>query len=61
VNTDLSYFGNIVPCGIQDKAVTSLEKELGRKMDMNEVKEKVKHHLARLFNMSLIEEVKTLQ
>src|SRR5258706_762717 len=51
VNTDLSYFGNIVPCGIQDKAVTSLEKELGRKMDMSEVKEKVKTHLGELFGM----------
>jgi lipoyl(octanoyl) transferase len=53
VNTDLSYFGNIVPCGIQDKAVTSLERELGRKVDMEEVKEKVKHYLAVLFNMQL--------
>lgn len=54
VNTDLSYFRNIVPCGIQDKAVTSLEKELGRKMDMNEVKHKVKSHLTNLFGMELI-------
>jgi lipoyl(octanoyl) transferase len=52
VNTDLSYFGSIVPCGIQDKAVTSLEKELGRKLDMEEVKEKVKRNLAQLFNIS---------
>src|SRR5204863_3767573 len=55
VNTDLSYFGNIVPCGIQDKAVTSLEKELGRKVDFDEVKEKVKKHLAGLFQMELLE------
>ena len=54
VNTDLSYFGNIIPCGIQDKAVTSMEKELGKKMDMEEVKEKVKHHLAELFQIDLI-------
>jgi len=53
VNTDLSYFGNIVPCGIQDKAVTSLEKELGRKIEMEEVKVKVKKHLADLFEMNL--------
>ncbi len=61
VNTDLSYFGNIVPCGIQDKAVTSLEKELGRKMEMSEVKEKVKRHLAELFQMELLERVDSRQ
>lgn len=55
VNADLSYFGNIIPCGIDDKAVTSLEKELGKKIDLNEVKEKVKRHLADLFEMELIE------
>ena len=55
VNADLSYFGNIIPCGIDDKAVTSLEKELGKKIDLNEVKEKVKNHLADLFGMELIE------
>jgi lipoyl(octanoyl) transferase len=56
VNTDLKYFGNIIPCGIQDKAVTSLEKELGRKVDIEEVKEKVKRHFAHIFDVSLIEE-----
>jgi lipoyl(octanoyl) transferase len=55
VNTDLSYFGNIIPCGIQDKAVTSLEKELGRKINMQEVKDKVRKHLAALFEMAIIE------
>jgi lipoyl(octanoyl) transferase len=49
VNSDLSYFTNIVPCGIQDKGVTSMEKELGRKMDMDEVKEKIRHHMQELF------------
>jgi lipoyl(octanoyl) transferase len=58
VNTDLSYFGNIVPCGISDKAVTSLEIELGKKVDMEEVKEKVKRHLSELFEMKLVETVK---
>lgn len=55
INTDLSYFGNIIPCGIQDKAVTSMEKELGKKIDMSEVKEKVKNQLAILFSMKLID------
>ena len=56
VNTDLSYFDNIIPCGIQDKAVTSLEKELGKKIEMDEVKKKVKIHLSDLFGMELIGE-----
>lgn len=37
VNTDLSYFENIIPCGLEDKAVTSLSKELGKEMNMSEV------------------------
>ena len=55
VNVDLSYFGHIVPCGIDDKAVTSLHLELGRQVDVQEVKEKVKKHLSALFEMNLIE------
>lgn len=51
VNTDLSYFGNIVPCGIDDKAVTSLAAELGREIDLEEVSVKLKDHLAQLFSM----------
>jgi lipoyl(octanoyl) transferase len=54
VNTDLSYFNNIVPCGIQGKAVTSLEKELGYKVDYQEVKEKIKKHFQLLFDCELI-------
>ena len=42
VNTDLSYFDNIIPCGIRNKQVTSLQKELGYTLAMDEVKEKVK-------------------
>jgi lipoyl(octanoyl) transferase len=53
VNSDISYFGNIVPCGIPDKAVTSLHLELGRKVDEGEVKEQVKNHIAALFEMEL--------
>jgi lipoyl(octanoyl) transferase len=55
VNTDLSYFQNIVPCGISDKKVTSLEQELGYKLDMKEVKNLVKANLAALFGMNLLE------
>ena len=54
INSDLSYFGNIIPCGIVDKKVTSLEKELERKMDFEEVKNKVKNHLIKLFEMEII-------
>ena len=54
VNSDLNYFSNIIPCGITDKAVTSLEKELGRAIAMQEVQEKVKKHLQELFEMTLI-------
>lgn len=52
VNTDLTYFDNIVPCGIVDKTVTSLEKELGRKIDLEEIKDKLKNHLANIFEFT---------
>ena len=55
VLTDLSYFNNIIPCGIDDKAVTSLEKELGEKPVLNEVEEKLKKHLASIFKMELFQ------
>lgn len=54
INTDLSYFNHIVPCGIQDKGVTSLQKELGRKMDMEEVKQKVKEKLQQVFALEYV-------
>ena len=53
VNVDLSYFGHIVPCGIEDKAVTSLSQELGRKIDMEEIKGKLLAQLAKQFEMDL--------
>ena len=54
VNSDLSMFSNIIPCGIDDKDVTSMQRELGQKIDIEEVKEKLKVHLAQLFEMELI-------
>jgi lipoyl(octanoyl) transferase len=54
VNTDLSHFEFIVPCGIQGKAVTSLQKELGRPIDYEEVKTKVKFHFEKIFDCELI-------
>lgn len=54
INTDLRYFGYIVPCGIQEKSVTSLEKELGNKQDMAEVGEVLKEKIRELFGMEWI-------
>jgi lipoyl(octanoyl) transferase len=53
VNSNLDYFSNIVPCGIQDKAVTSLNKELGHDVNMNEIKKKLKKHFSTLFECEL--------
>jgi lipoyl(octanoyl) transferase len=52
VNTDLDYFKNIVPCGIDDKDVTSMQRELGKKVDIQEVKENLKKHISVLFGMN---------
>ncbi len=57
VNTDLSYFNHIIPCGIVNKQVTSLEKELGYKADMEEVKEKVRRNFEKVFEAKLLSEV----
>jgi len=54
VNADLSYFNHIVPCGIDDKQVTSMEAELGAKQDISEVKKRLKHHLSVLFQMDFV-------
>lgn len=53
VNTDLSYFGNIVPCGITDKPVTSMEKFLGRKLDYAEVEDIVCAKFGEVFEIDL--------
>lgn len=53
VNTDLTYFNLIVPCGITDKAVTSIQQELGREISMDEVKAHFCHHFEQVFNSYL--------
>jgi lipoyl(octanoyl) transferase len=58
VNSQLDYFNNIIACGIADKEVTSLDKELGKSQDIKEVKTILKEKLAELFEMQLIDELK---
>jgi len=53
INAHLDYFNNIIPCGISDKAVTSLDKEVGEKMDFLEVSNRVKDHLQSVFNFEI--------
>jgi lipoyl(octanoyl) transferase len=55
VNTDLSYFSHIVPCGIATRGVTSLQQELGQEMDFQSVSDVVKGHLVDLFKMELVD------
>ncbi len=54
VNTDLSYFNNIIPCGIVNKQVTSVQKELGEKVDFIEIKEKLKRNFEKVFDVEII-------
>eukprot|EP01136_Pigoraptor_vietnamica_P001704 Opistho-1_new@28678 len=54
VNTDLGYFSHIVPCGIENKQVTSLQKELGREISFDEVKQKVKKNFEKVFPIHLV-------
>ena len=53
VNADLKYFDYIIPCGISDKSVTSMQYELGRKIDMDELSEKLVVHLSNLFDFTI--------
>jgi lipoyl(octanoyl) transferase len=55
VNTDLSYFEGIIPCGIRNKQVSSLARELGRKVDLAEVKAHLKIHFGEVFQAVLIQ------
>ena len=53
VNTELTYFDYIVPCGIRNKGVTSMQKELGRAIDLKEVSEVFQKHFAHHFEADL--------
>jgi lipoyl(octanoyl) transferase len=59
VNTDLNYFDHIIPCGIQNKKVTSLKEALGRALDMEEVKEKIKRNFEIVFNAKILGDQKS--
>jgi lipoyl(octanoyl) transferase len=52
INTDLNFFSHIIPCGIDDKAVTSMQRELGREVDLEEVSRLLQNHLAELFDFT---------
>ncbi|WP_010133954.1 lipoyl(octanoyl) transferase LipB [Ochrovirga pacifica] len=54
VNVDLGYFDHIIPCGIKGKAVASMQAELGKSIDINEVQQKLLHHLGNLFQWELL-------
>ncbi|WP_068599133.1 lipoyl(octanoyl) transferase LipB [Vaginella massiliensis] len=56
VNTDLRYFEYIIPCGITDKAVTSLERELGRKVAMEEVKKVTLQKFEEVFDLTIVQD-----
>jgi lipoyl(octanoyl) transferase len=53
VNTDLNYFNYIIPCGIQNKKVTSLKEETGREINMEEVKQKLKRNFEKVFSVKI--------
>ena len=57
VNTDLSLFNGIIPCGIRDKEVTSLQKEIGKTISMNEVKEKLIKNFIEVFEYSSFNQI----
>jgi lipoyl(octanoyl) transferase len=59
VNTNLGFFDWIVPCGLRDKGVTSLEKLLGRRVEMGEVIERLVCHFGRVFELEMVEEVES--
>lgn len=54
VNNDLSFFKHIVPCGIKDKDVTSMQKELDYEVDMQEFKQRIKLNMEEVFNLNIV-------
>ena len=60
VNTDLRYFGYIVPCGVGDKAVTSMQQELGYDVDEEEVKAILKREFGTVFEASIVDKQKAM-
>ncbi len=60
VNTNLNHFSHIIPCGIDDKAVTSMQKELGKELDLEQVKQVLRQHIANLFNMQFKMDLNTI-
>jgi lipoyl(octanoyl) transferase len=60
VNSNLGYFNNIIPCGISDKAVTSLQHETGHEIPMTEIKEKLLRNFARIFEAKIVRESETV-
>lgn len=54
VNTDLSYFDSIIPCGIQGKSVTSLQKELGKEIEMDKVRNCLVNEFEEVFGMNIL-------
>lgn len=60
VNSDLSYYNQIVPCGISDKDVTSLQRELGHKVPLEEIKVKMKENLANIFDYDYVNSEKSV-
>ena len=61
VNVDLEYFKNIIPCGIDDKAVTSMHQELGRLIALNEVEDRLRQHISELFQMQWKEDAPAMK
>jgi lipoyl(octanoyl) transferase len=57
VNTDLSYFNHIIPCGIANKQVTSIQNELKQLMNIEHVKEKIKSNFEKVFGATILSEV----
>jgi lipoyl(octanoyl) transferase len=56
VNTDLDYFNHIIPCGIQNKKVTSMKEELGHEVDMEDVKQKLKKNFEKVFDVIVVDQ-----